>query len=226
MATGTITVHEGMQRLDSLYGGDSLLAKAYVYVPKKCVGKRRSPLLVILHGSGWRFGSSAAKILQQSADSNGVILLAPTSFSEDEGWGDTHSATPPNVDVPRIDASIGAVLRHYAIDPERIALIGSSAGAGAAMTWGYVNGDVFKLVIIDSGFGPERGEHQFDGLKGHGNPKFYIVSNTAEASILSPSAHLLQRAGYSTTFVQDPYLHGLNRERAVEQFAWLVKNWR
>ena len=226
MATGITTAHAGLQRLDSLDSGDSLLTNAFVYVPERCVGKQRSPLLVVLHGSG-KNGLSVVDMLQTFADSSGIILLGPTSFSSDHGWGDYPSVAHPNVDLPRVDASVSWVLRHYAIDPERIALYGESAGAGAALDWGYANGDVFKTIIVDSGFGPFNGIHELDSLKGQGTPKFYISMNANESrSIGMPSfVQWMQRAGYSVTLVEDSGVHGVNPARAAVEFAWLVKNW-
>jgi len=222
MATGTTTAQAGVQRLDSLYKGDSLLAEAYVYVPKRSVGTQRSPLLVILHGSG-KDGLSPLEVLEPFADSTGIILLAPTSFNDDKGWGDPHSAA--NADTPRMSASIRTVLSHFAIDPSKIALYGESAGAGGALDWGYVNGDIFSLVIIDSGFAPFGEDHEFDGLKGHGTPKFYVVMNTGEFGLAGGIQSLLQRIGRSVTSVKDDYQHGVNPERAAGEFAWLTKNW-
>jgi poly(3-hydroxybutyrate) depolymerase len=230
MATGTETIHAGIQRLDSLYGGDSLLDMTYIYVPKRCVGKQRAPLLVLLHGdhmTGLKMLNESEGLLQTLADSNGIILLAPTSHSDDKGWGDMHITQPPNVDVPRIDAAIRQVLRHYAIDPERVALLGESAGAGGAMDLGYVNGDVFNGTIVFSAFAPFLGEHEFDVLTQHGTPKFFIEMNVGEAVGLQMPTFVswMQRRGYSVTSVQDAGPHRVYKERGVAGFAWLTKNW-
>jgi len=223
MATGKTTAHAGVQRLDSLDGGDSLLAKTYVYVPERSVGPRRSPLLVLMHG-GDGAGVDMVKIFQPFADSAGIILLAPTSASEDRGWGSTRSVD--NVDLPRLDAALRTVLRHYAIDPARLALYGTSAGSGAALNWGYVNGDIFSLAIIDSDFGPFDGDRQFAKIQGHGRSKFYVVMTEKEFPDAERMAALLRHSGRAVTLVKDNYGHGSNPERAVGQFAWLVENWR
>jgi poly(3-hydroxybutyrate) depolymerase len=229
-ATGTATLREGLQRLDSLYPGDSLLDEAYVYVPKRAIGKQRSPLLVMLHGdhmTGEEMLNESEGLFKTLADSNGIILLAPTSHSDDRGWGDMHATQPPNVDLPRINAALVQVLGHYAIDPKRVALLGESAGAGTALDLGYVNGDVFSGTIVFSGFAPFLQDHEFDGLKQHGTPNFFIEMNSDEAEALHMSEFVswAKRAGISATFVQDSGPHRVFPQRGTAGFHWLTNSW-
>ncbi len=218
LATGTTTAHAGIQPLDSLFGGDSLLAESWLYVPKRSVGAQRSPLLVVMHGFGKR-GLSPLKVLIPFADSTGIILLAPTVTLQDT-----------DLDRAKVEAALRTVLGHYAIDPSKLGLYGESAGSYHALNWGYVNGDIFSLVIIDSGFGPFDGQDQFTnlGLTGHGTAKFYVALRTAEFenNNMGPDlTALLQKAGRSVTPVKDEYDHGVNPQRAAGEFAWLMKNW-
>lgn len=232
MASGTQTVRAGVQWLDSLYMGDSLIREAVLYVPQRAVGTRRVPLFVFLHGSAMD-GSSMImwdhQIFQQFADSNNVIVLAPTSQSiPAKDWGSKYLRDNPNVDVPRIDAAIRLVIQHYAIDPSRIALVGFSSGSGLTVDLGYVNGDVFSRVVAFSGFEPFLVEHEFDILRPHGPRRpFFIGLNTKEAQALRMPAFVawLRNAGYAVTYTEDSRGH-YSRGRALEGLNWIMKSWQ
>lgn len=232
MVLGRATVRAGVQWLDSLYTGDSLLSEAVVYVPPQCVGEHRCPLTVWLHGSSMDGRSMITwdgHVFERFADSTGVILLAPTSHSTPgRDWGAKYLRDTPNVDVPRIDAAIRTVLQHYAVDPARIALVGASSGSGLALDLGYVNGDVFSRVVAYSGFEPFLVEHEFDILRPHGRrPLFFIGLNTREASSIQMPTFVswLRRAGYTATYVEDTRGH-YSRSRALEGMRWLMDSWR
>ena len=232
MASGRETLRAGVQWLDSLYPGDSLVNEAVVYVPPSCVGTRRCPLTVWLHGSAMNGISMITwdhEVFERFADSSGVILLAPTSHSNPgRDWGAKYLRDTPNVDVPRVDAAIRTVLQHYAIDPRRIALVGASSGSGLALDLGYVNGDVFSRVVAFSGFEPFLVEHEFDILKPHGpRPLFFIGLNTREATSIRMPAFVswFRNAGYTVTYTEDTHGH-YSRVRALEGMHWLMQSWR
>ena len=120
------------------------------------------------------------------------------------------------------------VLRHYAIDPKRIALLGESAGAAMAIDLGLVNGDVFSRVISFSGFRPFFGRHEFDLLQRHGKSVVYIGINEPESDALQMPdfAAWLREQGYSATYVEDPGDHNLPRVRVTPGLNWLAKSWQ
>jgi len=231
MATGKRTTTAGVQPLDSLYPGDSLLRKAFVAVPKMCVGTKRCALAVLMHGSGGGGRStlgSEKDPLRIFADSEGIICLALTSLSDDRGWGNMHD--PKNVDVPRLDAAMRTVLTHYAIDPTRIIIMGWSAGSSAALDWGVVNGDVFSRIMIAAGWAPFTQDHEFDGLHRHGTPAVYIAMDYVEGDALQMPTFVpwMRTLGYAVTYRADSAGHQGSPERQNAGFAWLVHTpgWR
>lgn len=232
MATGKRTEAAGIQRLDSVVPGDSLLRGSVVYVPKRCVGKRRCALAVVLHGgAGTVTGLHAVAdpYLQPGADSLGIIMVGLNSRHPDGSWGNA-SLVRGHPDVANLDATMRAVLAHYAIDPKRILLIGSSAGAGGALDWGYVNGDVFSHVLCFSAWGPFNREHEFDEVVPHGKANFYFASPWAEGEYLQLATFVpwMQRLGYSAAYATDDDGHGISAGRGAKAFEWLVKTpgWR
>jgi hypothetical protein len=135
MAIGTQTTKAGQYELDSLK--DFL-----VYVPEKCVGTRRCPLVVFLH-QAVETSHDAVREWSPVSDKYGMILLAPASQDE---W----QLAEERNDQRNVDAAIKQVLGKFAIDPDRIALIGYSASGGGAMGLGGYRLDMFSRVILGS----------------------------------------------------------------------------
>ena len=251
LATGTQTTQAGAQPLDSLHwgrgrmtsltgesqeynNGDSLQG-AYVYVPPQCVGMRRAPLVILLHGAGmtgvsmlnWGDG-----IVRHLADSLGVIILAPSAM-EGQGGMWTNPGTPQDSDdVRRLGVAIRYVLRHYAIDPARIALAGVSNGGLMALMLGLANGDVFPWLV---GFSPALDAPSLYGLTvgpRRGTPRVFIAYGKLAAGEDGgdydnrPLVRLLKRSGYAVTSVRDTAAHPMTQERASAGFHWLMHVWR
>lgn len=252
LAVGTQTLRAGEQPLDSLHWADSLqggdsLSGAYVYVPPQCVGPRRCPLLVLLHGLGGD-GRSMIELnqggLQALADSIGIIVLTPTA--------DDHTWTPPSWrrsrNLHRIEVALRYVLRHYAIDPTRIALGGGSNGGGMALVLGLANGDIFSRVL---GFSPSISNKVWvfnangsrsDGLlvaaiPRHGKPLIFIQHGDTLGRVLIPGmppigdvnthmfAQNLRRDGYTVAYAVDAGPHGMPQYRASAGLRWLAASW-
>ena len=229
MASGTRTVSAGLQPLDSVSGGDSTNG-ALVYVPTQCVGTRRVPLVVLLHGSAMTgydmltFNDRKYRpLFENFADSNGVILLAP-SARDPSGWIFSLNSTEPSPDELDVDAAIHQVLRHYAIDPARIALVGVSGGATVALLMGTERGDLFSHVIA---FSPFATPAQLASLPRPGTPAIFIGGGL-EDEALSPMRVVvpwLRKEGYTVTYVEDPNGHYLPPERADAGLRWLIRSW-
>jgi predicted esterase len=141
MATGTRTERAGVQTLDSI--PDYL-----VYICTKCVGTKRVPLVVILHGGG---GDSQEQMdwMREFAEKYDMIMLVPTAIipgrwdavANMAGMGD--GSYP---DLKNIDAAMKQVLRKYAIDPDRIGLGGMSDGGSYSLFLGRANLDIFSRI--------------------------------------------------------------------------------
>jgi len=136
MATATRTERAGEFLLDSL-------PEFLVYVPPQCVGASRCPLLVFLGGSG--AGARYTINWQRPvADQYGFVVLGPTPANGryfDWGTGD-HA---------NLDMALRQVLRKFAIDPDKIALVGRCGGGPNAFVWGIHNLDVFSRIVEISG---------------------------------------------------------------------------
>jgi len=135
MATGTQTPKAGQYNLDSL--------KDYlVYVPEKCVGTGRCPLVVFLH-QGAETSQNVVQEWSPVSDKYGTILLAPSSPDD---W----QLADEKKDQINVDAAMKQVFSKFAIDPDRIALIGYSASGGGAMGLGGYRLDMFSRIILGS----------------------------------------------------------------------------
>lgn len=141
-----LTLEAGM---DSLPG----MSWAKVYVPKSYRPDRPAPMALLLHGSGDR-GHTMIRAFRDLADKHGVILLAPDAL--DYSWdimvagarlrGVTR-VPDWGPDVDRIDTALKEAFTSFAVDPERISLIGFSDGAGYGLSLGANNADLFETVI-------------------------------------------------------------------------------
>jgi predicted esterase len=145
MATATRTDRAGQYLLDSL-------RKYLVYVPEQCVGMRRCPLIVFLHGAG-RNAYSVMDWMRPVADRYGMIVLAGTSPSGEWTYlnADSSDKAEERQNAKNIDAAMKQVLRKFAIDPNKIALAGFSNGGPFASLLGGYNLDVFNRVVLMSG---------------------------------------------------------------------------
>jgi phospholipase/carboxylesterase len=126
---------------------------AKVYIPAGYSPERPAPMALMLHGSGDR-GQTMIRAFQELADEHGVILLAPDAldYSWDIMVAGAHLRGTTRVpqwgpDVDRIDAALKQAFGAYAVDPERISLIGFSDGAGYGLSLGTNNADLFGTVI-------------------------------------------------------------------------------
>lgn len=133
------------------------------YIPPSIRAGERPPLLVLLHGARGE-GADMVERFKAEADRRGIVLLAPSSggptwdtllnFNPDYGTFAPIAVLPPNNppmsfddDVGRVDRALSLLLRHVAVDPERIGLLGFSDGASYALALGLHNPRLFRTVI-------------------------------------------------------------------------------
>lgn len=145
-ATLAVAVQPGLNALPGM-------PWAKVYIPASYSPERPAPMALLLHGSGDR-GQTMIRAFQELADEHGVILLAPDAL--DYSWdimvagANLRGVTRVpqwGPDVDRIDAALQEAFSAYAVDPERISLIGFSDGAGYGLSLGTNNADLFGTVI-------------------------------------------------------------------------------
>jgi len=241
MATGTRTVQAGEQPLDSL-------RKYLVYVPKQCVGTRRVPLVVWLHGAAEDSRDVMDEWWQrQFADKYGMILLVPNS-TEGLNWDVIHGM-PGNdwqsegkmvrighdawdqwkvlkfrdPDVRKIDAALQQVLRKFAIDPDKIALAGMSAGGGYSDFLGAINPDVFSRVAVISG-----GIATANRGPRHTTTQFFISAGLGEETAFGGAlftGQYLRRDGYAVQQVLAPRGHWDDSVEYDAVWRWFQSSW-
>ncbi len=123
LATATSTAAAGEFTLDSFPGSSSSYR---IVVPQACVGARRCPLLV---GSPTDDGTFSKRVAKY-----GIILM----------YGEI-------ANKHQLTAGLRQVLRQFAIDPDKIAILGHCGGAPFATEIAFQNPDVFSRVVAASG---------------------------------------------------------------------------
>lgn len=231
MVIGTETKRAGTQVIPGVRG--------YLYVPTRCLGKRRVPLLVDLNAGG----ENAHATIQAHnwyADEYGMILFAPNQYYPGEwdviiGPGTVFSETDngllvaqfPEHDVRNIDRGMKYILQHYAIDPDRIALIGGSDGGNYAYFLGTSNLDIFSRIapgsaatpLVDTG--PKNPAAQFfisgglsDALSGSGLPHMMLKMAQALRHEGNPVKTVMRLGG-----------HGETRADDILMLNWIINSW-
>jgi len=153
-------------------GGDVLTGagnrRASLRVPPTYRSSAPAPLVIAFHGAGGR-GTDWMGPYATRTDNAGMILLAPDSL------GGTWDAIGGDfgADVTFINAVIDQVFDRYAVDAQRIALLGFSDGASYALSLGLANGDnAHQIVAHSPGFALD--------VPRHGHPAFFISHGTSD----------------------------------------------
>ena len=228
MATGTMNAQAGKTELVGF-------PDYFVYVPQQCVGTKRMPLVVLLHGGGLTSTLMYNKF-HSLADKYGAIVLFPNAI-DTGAWemvygGIAHATRSetglkvsklPMRDVQNIDSAMKIVLRTHAIDPNRVALLGFSDGGSSSLLLGRSNLDVFDRVLPLSALVP------FDGI-GPANPKtqFFLSGGIDEEMVQKTikMAKVLRREGHPVVTLLG--LRG-HVDRVVDQdfvWQWLMDSWK
>lgn len=145
----TQTPRAGLFPLDSLFGGPRF--DVAVYVPATCVGTRPCPLLIAVNGGGARPGTLPMEYLRPLADTFGIILLGTES---PQAENDTILAYAergqPHPEFEHFKAEFQYVLTHFAIDLDKIAIMGRCRTGLDVTLWVPPNSDLFSRVILNS----------------------------------------------------------------------------
>ncbi len=231
-ATGTKTETAGTKELEGFPG-------YYLHVPEQCVGNKRSPLVLLLHGGG-RSGKIEVDKFRGLADKYGMILL--TGNASQPGRWDVISGMLskrtkysgseqglavtefPETDVRILDSALKFVLRTNAIDPDKIALLGFSDGGSYSLFLGRANLDVFSriaplsaMAALYAGGGPK-----------NPNVQFFLSGGIEERGLITQTIKLgqvLRKEGHAV--VTQVGLRGHVDHVEDEDFvwAWLKDSW-
>lgn len=130
----------------------------WLYKPPGVQRGERLPLVVMLHGcwQGAEALASSSKMNRIAARERFFVLYPEQDrLSNAQGcwnWYDTRSGRA-QAEAGAIDAAIDQVCQLHAVDPERIALAGLSAGAGMAALMVARHPQRFRAIAMHSGIG-------------------------------------------------------------------------
>lgn len=111
------------------------------YVPSNCPS--RCPMLISFHGAG-REGESEISRWEEIAEKEKILLLAPTSCSEDRFWGKHPS------DLETVKKTLDIAIDTWPVDRSRIYLAGHSAGGHFALNLAFNNAALFAAIAAHS----------------------------------------------------------------------------
>ena len=121
---------------------------AYLYVPEGVDPTVPVPLVVLFHGGG----GSAAKIMpimEQHAEANRFLLLAPQS--QFPTWDIVIAGNGP--DRERLDIALSEVASRFTLDPTHFAFSGHSDGGSYSLSNGLANGHIVThIMAFSAGF--------------------------------------------------------------------------
>lgn len=202
-AVGTENTTEGTKELEGFPG-------YYIHVPKNALGKKKVPLVVMIHGR-IRNGLMEVEKFSGLSDKHGMILLTVSSI--EPGYWDVvrdlidgkikYSITPYGVeiydfkprDVYKLDSALKYVLKTQSIDPERIALVGFSDGGSYSYFLGRNNQKFFSRIAPLSAMAQFYGEDNAQSKS-----QFFISGGLGEGPLtnqVTRMAALLRSQGYS-----------------------------
>lgn len=113
-----------------------------LYLPKSKSKKELRPAIVWIHGGGWGGGSKRDKreqVIGQTMAEQGYVVASPSYMLIKE------AAPNPSFPTPILDCKnavrfLRANAEKYGIDPDRIAVMGGSAGGHLALMVAYTEG--------------------------------------------------------------------------------------
>ena len=211
----TVRPHDMTLGARTLQAGEHQLeypAHYTVYVPEQCVGTRRCPLVVFL-SPGAETAEDVVHHWSRVSDTYGTILLAATSL-DDWPVGDERTFQR------NVDTAMKQVLAQYAIDPDRIALVASSASVTPAVDFGGHRLDLFSRIILGSG-GFDTGRVDSRNT----TTQFLLTEGLPEGGVFFREGVQLKRAGHPVKEVTIFSPHGGKTVDWDMMGHWLQDSW-
>jgi poly(3-hydroxybutyrate) depolymerase len=151
-----------------------------------------APLVVLLHGSGGN-GLFMAQRWQETAEREGIALLAPDSFHPDAGW-DLHDDGPDY-----IHALIATVAATHPVDFKRLYVFGQSGGAVYTLTLAMLESEYFAAAAFHAGGWRRPAEYRVAGFATRKIPISMWVGDQDEyfsMPSVHTTEHVLVEAGF------------------------------
>jgi poly(3-hydroxybutyrate) depolymerase len=167
-----------------------------VYLGRKVDNKKKSPLVIALHGANQQ-PMGLMRSLTEPADKGGYIVAAPTGFNLEGGYGVTglrgESTGPSNLaelsekDVMNV---LDLMRKDFTIDESRIYLLGQSMGGGGAMHLGVKYRNIWAALGLSA---PAMSTQQPTLLDSIRNMPVILVHGDADTTV--PLARILPWVG-------------------------------
>lgn len=188
------------------------------------------PALILLHGRG----ANEHDLLGLSSYLDPDLLLIAARAPLDFPYGGYTWYDVVNVGTPepaqfaesyaRLVQFLDDVLRHYPVDPSRIALLGFSMGAVMSYALSLTKPELIHSVVAHSGYVPEDTTLRFrwDALDGKG---FFVAHGSADPVIGVEFAlrakELLQSTKADLTYREYPIPHTMSEDSVQDVSSWL-----
>ncbi len=207
--TMTVRPHEMATATRTEQAGEFTLSSYEDYlvnVPPQCVGAKRCPLLVFIPGAG-QVASFGMKWQRIMSDKHGIIVLVLNGAERQR--------------VAKIDSAMTEVLGKYAIDPDKIAILGRCAGGPPSIVLGGDNLNVFSRILPISGGYPPTGGVNAPNKK----TEFFLDAGLWESGGNFKAAQELREAGHTVKLVIAMREHGENVDDYDYVGRWLQESW-
>ncbi|HET6806401.1 MAG TPA: PHB depolymerase family esterase [Frateuria sp.] len=152
-----IAVAEGAQFLSATFSNQAGCRPYKLYVPSGYRMEQALPLVVMLHGCTQSPDDFAAGTrMNEAAEAHTCLVAYPAQTSAanlQKCWNWFNASDQQrNGGEPSLIAGItGAIMREYAVDPQRVYVAGLSAGGAAASVMGHTYPDLYAAIGVHSG---------------------------------------------------------------------------
>ncbi len=192
----------------------------------------RAPTLVMLHGRGADENDLAA--LAPRLDPHLFIVSVRAPFTFQYGgftWYNTRNVSMPDIGMfqkshTKLSQFIEILPRLYAVNPQKVFVLGFSMGAAMAYALALTAPEKFAGIVVHSGYVPEA-----SGIaprwKQLAQVPFFVAHGTNDPVIpVSYAQHareLLRDAQADFTYKEYPIAHEISQQSLSDLSAWLAQ---
>jgi poly(hydroxyalkanoate) depolymerase family esterase len=175
------------------------------------------PLVVMLHGCSQDAQALAASTkMNRLAQVEGFMVLYPeqdrlSNLQNCWNWYDTRTGRAQR-EAESIASTVDHICRTQPIDPQHMALVGLSAGAGLASLLAVREPERFQAVVMHSGIGPGLASSSATALRAMRGRQVAAPLGPLSAGLHLPALLVIQGSA-------DPIVASSNGAQAVQQWA-------